>query len=125
MAAGLVARGGRLLVTQRPPGTHLAGFWEFPGGKREAGESFEACLARELREEVGIEVAVGEEARRVRHVYPERTVEVRFFRCRVVAGEARPLQVAALAWVAPADLGAYPFPPADEEVVAWLATNGG
>jgi mutator protein MutT len=60
VSAGLVFRNGKLLITQRYPNAHLGGLWEFPGGKRECDESFEACLARELREELGIEAAVGD-----------------------------------------------------------------
>ncbi len=124
VAAGLLEEEGRLLVARRPPGVHLGGLWEFPGGKREAGESWEGCLARELREELGIEVEVGEEAYRVRHDYPDRTVEIRFFRCRRLAGEPRPLGAAAVAWVPAADLPRYSFPPADAEIVRVLAAGG-
>lgn len=124
VAAALVEEGGRLLIARRPAGAHLAGLWEFPGGKREAGESWEGCLARELREELGIEVAVDGEVRRVRHDYPDRTVEIRFFRCRRLAGEPRPLAVAEIAWVAPGDLRLYPFPPADAELVRALEGPG-
>jgi 8-oxo-dGTP diphosphatase len=120
VAAALIERGGRVLIARRPEGSHLAGLWEFPGGKREPGESFEACLAREVREELAAEVEVGEEVRRVRHAYPDRTVEIRFFRCQVVRGEPRAVQVAALAWVLPAELARYPFPPADAEIVGEL-----
>ncbi len=81
VAAGLVFRGGKLLLTQRHPEAHLGGLWEFPGGKREPGETFEQCLARELEEELGIEVTVGELIESITHVYPERTVHLRFFRC--------------------------------------------
>jgi 8-oxo-dGTP diphosphatase len=120
VAAALIERDGRILIAKRPEGGHLAGLWEFPGGKREPGESFEACLAREVREELAAEVEVGEEVRRVRHAYPDRTVEIRFFRCQVVRGEPRAVQVAALAWVLPAELARYPFPPADAEIVGEL-----
>jgi 8-oxo-dGTP diphosphatase len=129
VAAALLWRDGRLLLAQRPSGKHLAGLWEFPGGKREPEESFEACLVRELREEVGIAAAVGEEVGRVRHDYPDRSVEIRFFRCTLTAGEPRPLEVAAVAWASPADLRRYPVPPADEElvdsIVAGRVTEGG
>jgi 8-oxo-dGTP diphosphatase len=121
VAAALIERGGRVLIAKRPETAHLAGLWEFPGGKREPGESFEACLAREVREELGVEVTVGEEVRQVRHGYPDRTVEIRFFRCRVVEGEPRAVQVADIAWVPPAELARYPFPPADEEIVRELS----
>src|SRR5712692_8874159 len=74
VAAGLVFRDGRLLITQRQAGAHLGGLWEFPGGKREGPESFQACLRRELREELGIEVEVGELVETITHQYPEKTV---------------------------------------------------
>ncbi len=121
VAAGILEEGGRLLITRRPAGVHLAGLWEFPGGKREAGETWEGCLARELREELGIEVVVDGEVRCVRYDYPDRAVEIRFFRCRRLAGEPQPLTVAEIAWVAPADLVRYSFPPADTELVEALA----
>src|ERR1041385_284352 len=81
VAAGLVFRNGKLLITQRHPEAHLGGLWEFPGGKREPDESFENCLARELREELGIEVEIGELVESVTHAYPEKTVRLKFFRC--------------------------------------------
>src|SRR5580658_10757645 len=87
VAAGLVFRGGKLLITQRPPASHLASLWEFPGGKRESGESFEQCLRRELAEELGIEVEVHELVRELTHHYPERSVHLKFFRCRWVRHE--------------------------------------
>jgi 8-oxo-dGTP diphosphatase len=121
VAAALVERDGRILLARRPAGKHLAGLWEFPGGKREPGEGFEACLVRELREELGVEVEVGEEVRRVRHAYPDRVVEIRFFRCRLAAGEPRPLEAAEVAWVPRGELPRYAFPPADEEMVGELA----
>lgn len=121
VAAALIEEEGRLLIARRPPGVHLAGLWEFPGGKRDAGESWEECVARELREELGIEVAVGSEVRRVRHDYPDRTVEIRVFRCCRLAGEPQPLEVAEVAWVTPGDLYRYPFPPADAELVRELS----
>src|SRR5688572_28642835 len=73
VSAGLIFRSGQLLITQRHADAHLGGLWEFPGGKREPGESFEQCLARELKEELGIEVVVGELFESVTHAYPEKT----------------------------------------------------
>src|SRR5215204_6906636 len=81
VAAGLVFRDGKLLITRRHADVHLGGLWEFPGGKREPNESFEACLVRELREELGIEVTVGDLVESLTHEYPEKTVHLRFFRC--------------------------------------------
>src|SRR5437588_217031 len=87
VAAGLVFREGRLLITQRYPDSHLGGLWEFPGGKRELNETFEQCVGRELREELGIEVSVGDLIESVTHAYPEKTVYLRFYRCRCAHGE--------------------------------------
>src|SRR6266487_3533876 len=81
VAAALVFRDGILLITQRHANAHLGGLWEFPGGKREAHESFEQCLARELREELGIEVEVGQLFETITHEYPGKTVHLRFFLC--------------------------------------------
>ncbi|HZL43973.1 MAG TPA: (deoxy)nucleoside triphosphate pyrophosphohydrolase, partial [Verrucomicrobiae bacterium] len=91
VSAGLVFRDGKVLITRRPAGAHLAGLWEFPGGKRRAGESFEACLCRELREELGIEVRVERLVEKLTHQYPEKTVHLRFFRCAWQEHEPRPL----------------------------------
>ena len=120
VAAGLIFRGGRLLITQRPPGGHLAGLWEFPGGKREVGESFQDCLRRELREELGIEVEVGKLVESITHQYPDKAVHLRFFRCTWVAHEPRPLGCAALAWIGRGELGCYEFPAADARLLVTL-----
>jgi len=120
VAAGLVFRDGGLLITQRPAGGHLAGLWEFPGGKREEHETFKECLRRELREELGIEVAVGELVDSITHAYPEKTVDLRFFRCGWLAHEPRALGCAAFAWVSAGELGEYPFPAADARLLAKL-----
>jgi mutator protein MutT len=123
VAAGLLFRSGRLLLTQRRAGDHLGGLWEFPGGKREPGEGFEECLRRELREELGIEVRVGRLVMAVEHAYPERTVHIRFHRCTLLAGEPEPLGCAGLAWVTATELGAYAFPAADATLLDLLRST--
>jgi 8-oxo-dGTP diphosphatase len=120
VAAGLVFRDGRLLITQRKAGSHLAGLWEFPGGKRNEGESWENCLRRELREELAIEVSVGRVFDEVTHAYPEKTVRLRFFICTLRDGEPQPLDCAALAWVTALEMAGYTFPPADAKLLARL-----
>jgi mutator protein MutT len=117
VAAGLVFRNGMLLLTQRPAGGHLAGLWEFPGGKRDPHETFEECLHRELREELGIEVEVGELIEAITHAYPERTVHLRFFRCRWLRHEPQPLGCPAFVWVRREDLARYEFPAADARLL--------
>jgi mutator protein MutT len=133
VAAALVFRGGKLLITQRHADAHLGGLWEFPGGKREGNETFEQCLARELREELGIEVAVGELVESLTHKYPRRTVHLRFFRCAWLRHEPQRLGCVDLAWIGVEQLGQYAFPDADMRLLAklraspewWRAGGGG
>lgn len=120
VSAGLVFRGGKLLITQRPAGGHLGGLWEFPGGKREPDESFEQCLERELHEELGIDVAVGALIEAVTHRYPEKAVHLRFFHCAWRRHEPRALGCADFRWVNPVDLRAFEFPPADARLLERL-----
>ncbi len=123
VAAALVFHAGRLLIARRPADKHLGGLWEFPGGKLEAGESFQACLRRELREELGIEVKVGALLAAVEHDYPERTVRIHFYRCTLVSGTPAPLECAVAEWVAPSMLGEYAFPPADTALLAEIQSR--
>lgn len=120
VSAGLVFRRGKLLITQRPEGGHLAGLWEFPGGKREPGESFEECLRRELREELGIDVEVGERVDSITHCYPERTVHLEFFLCHWRQHEPRAIGCPAFAWVTREELAGYEFPAGDAKLVGRL-----
>ncbi len=120
VSAGLVFRAGKLLITQRHADSHLGGLWEFPGGKREAGESFEQCLVRELREELGVKVRVGRLFEEITHAYPEQTVRLQFFLCRLAAGEPRPLGCAAVNWIGRKELDAYVFPAADATLLGKL-----
>ena len=124
VAAAVVIREGRVLLTRRAEGQHLAGMWEFPGGKLEEGESPEEALARECREECGIDVDVGEILDVTHHRFPEKDVLLLFYRCRLHGGEVRHLQVADHAWVAPSELDRYPLPPADDRVVARIQALG-
>jgi mutator protein MutT len=117
VAAGLVFRRGRLLITQRPACSHLGGLWEFPGGKREAGESLADCLRRELREELGIEVDVGELVESITHEYPEKVVQLQFFRCLWREHEPRAIGCTAFRWIQPSELHEVPFPAADARLL--------
>jgi 8-oxo-dGTP diphosphatase len=111
---------GRYLITRRRGGSHLAGMWEFPGGKREPGESLEEALRRELIEELSATFSVGEKVETVRWQYPERTVVLHFYRCRFESGTIEPLEQQAMEWVEPARLAELEFPPADRELIARL-----
>ena len=113
VAAGLVFRDGRLLITQRLPGSHLGGLWEFTGGKRESGETYEECLRRELREELGIEVVVGELVESISHDYPEKSVHLQFYLCRWESREPRPIHCHDLKWITAEEMSLHAFPAAD------------
>ncbi len=114
---------GRYLIVRRRPGTHLAGLWEFPGGKREAGESIQDCLRRELVEELTATFAVEEKVTTIPWDYGERTVILHFFRCRLEMGTIAPREGQELVWVSPESLGDYAFPPADEALVLRLVNS--
>jgi 8-oxo-dGTP diphosphatase len=121
VAAALIRdSAGRYLITQRRRGSHLEGLWEFPGGKQEAGESPETCLKRELAEELSASFAVGEKFATIRWEYPDRTVILHFFRCRLESGTIEPRESQTMAWVAADRLEEFDFPPADRELVARL-----
>jgi mutator protein MutT len=120
VAAALIVGEGRYLITQRRAGVHMGGLWEFPGGKREPGESLEDCLRRELREELGIEITPPTLFRVIHHEYPEKAVELHFFKCAISSGRPRPLGCEDLRWVAPEELDQFPLPPADQPLVEAL-----
>ena len=122
IAAALVDVDGRVLICQRPKGKSLAGLWEFPGGKLEAGETPEACLIRELDEELGIQVTQACLAPFVfsSHNYESFHLVMPLYLCRRWKGVVTAKEHEALAWVKPERLGDYPMPPADEPLVAWL-----
>ena len=121
VSAALIFRGGKLLITQRHHDSHLGGLWEFPGGKREPDETFEACLVREIREELGVEISVGELFEEVAHDYPEKSVHLKFFVCKLVSGEPQPLDCAAVKWIEKSQLDAHDFPAADARLLKKLA----
>jgi mutator protein MutT len=122
VSAALVFRSDKLLITQRHVGSHLGGLWEFPGGKREPGESFEQCLVREIREELGVTISVGELFEEIAHEYPEKSVHLKFFICKLLAGEPQPLDCAAVRWVNAAELAGFEFPAADAQLLARLGS---
>ena len=119
VVAAVVEIDGRLLITRRQKGVHLAGFWEFPGGKCDKDEPLQVGLARELLEELDVPSRVGDELFATVHAYPERTIELHFFRCELL-GEPRPQLGQEMRWVRREELAALEFPPADAELIAML-----
>jgi 8-oxo-dGTP diphosphatase len=120
VVAAVVERAGRYLITRRLEGTHLAGLWEFPGGKTLSGEKPEDALRRELREELGVEAEVGELIETVDWTYPEKSVSLLFFRC-ALRGEPCPQERQEMLWVEAARLSSYQFPAADLQLIERLA----
>lgn len=115
------AQGGwRVLIAKRKDEAVLGGYWELPGGKREPGETMESCLAREFREELGLEVTVGEALPVISHSYPHAHVVLHPFFCRRVSGEPENLQVAEHRWVSPEELVSFKFPEANAELIEYV-----
>jgi mutator protein MutT len=119
VTAAVIERDGTFLLTRRLEGTHLAGCWEFPGGKCNPGETLGDCLTREIREELDAEIDVGEEILATTHDYADRRIELRFFRC-VLKTEPRAVFGQEMQWVRREALCALDLPPADDELVKLL-----
>ena len=111
---------GEVLIDQRLNEGLLGGLWEFPGGKQEPGEAIEATIARELREELAIEVQVGEQLIALDHAYSHKKLRFVVHLCRWIAGEPKPLASQQVCWVKPEDLSDYPFPAANARMIAAL-----
>ena len=120
VVAAVIRRQGEILITQRGDDVHLARLWEFPGGKVERGESLKIALEREIREELGIGITVGEEFFTIEHEYPEKAVRLHFFECAIESGVPERLGVADLRWVEPGELTQFDFPPADAQLIEKL-----
>jgi 8-oxo-dGTP diphosphatase len=123
VAAAVVERDGCFLITRRQPGVHLEGYWEFPGGKCEPGETCTDCLVREIREELGVEATVGHEVLAMTHRYVDRQVELHFLRCHVACAPV-PQLGQEMRWVAREELAKLAFPPADAELIQMLVGIG-
>jgi 8-oxo-dGTP diphosphatase len=125
VVAALIERGGEVLVARRREEGERAGLWEFPGGKVEQGEGERAALARELREELGVRVQVGEEYARLEHIYPDLQVELALYRARLhEREEPRALTAQELRWVPRRELPGLEFCEADVPVLTQLAEEG-
>ena len=124
VVAALIVREGRLLIARRPEGRHMAGRWEFPGGKLEKGESPEDAVEREIREELGLDVRAGRIYQAIAYSYPEKDVLLLFYAAVVVSGEPRPIEEAEIRWVTVAELDGYAFAPVDEMLVQRLKRDG-
>ena len=122
VAAAVIERAGRFLVTRRLKDTHLSGYWEFPGGKSEPGETIDACLARELREELGVAVEIGAEILVVEHAYATRTVRLHFKSC-TLRDEPAPLLGQEMQWITRDDMRVLDCPDADRDLIDLLTAG--
>ncbi len=120
VVGAMIEQDGRYLITQRSPKGTLPLLWEFPGGRVEPGETDAQALARELGEEMGIAVEVGDRCIHVEHAYADYDIDFCVYRCRLARGPVRNLRVHAHRWVLPRELDDYEFPPADEKSIAKL-----
>jgi mutator protein MutT len=123
VVAAVIEEQGAFLVTRRIEGSHLAGLWEFPGGKIAAGETHADALRREIREELDTEIDVDRVVFETVHEYEDRTVSLHFYRC-TLRGTPRPLLGQQMRWVRRADLRTLGFPPADEALITRLMEQG-
>ncbi|OGX33141.1 MAG: hypothetical protein A3E56_02280 [Omnitrophica WOR_2 bacterium RIFCSPHIGHO2_12_FULL_64_13] len=124
VALAVVERRKRYLICRRRADAHFGGYWEFPGGKKEARESWEACLRRELREELGVSVRALRGFGRLQHRYPDRRISFRIYRCQIARGRPKPLGTADIRWATAEELPRYRFPPADLALIARLTEAG-
>ena len=119
VVAAVIEQNGKFLVARRLKDTHLAGYWEFPGGKVHDGESNGEALTREIAEELCCGISHPRKIFETAHVYPERTVELHFYRCELI-GMPRPMLGQELRWITHDEFGSMEFPPADAELIAGL-----
>ena len=117
VACAIIEKNGKILIAQRRHEDSLGGFWEFPGGKLKEGETFEDCLVREVREELGVEVRPRHFLRVVSHDYPEKRIRLHFYVCDFCSGEPARLECLDFKWVAAGDLLKFQFPPADLDIL--------
>jgi A/G-specific adenine glycosylase len=120
VTAAVIRRNGRILVAQRPFGERLGGLWEFPGGKVEPGETLPQCLRREIKEELGFRIKIGDFITAIDHAYTHFKITLHAFECTVVSGEPQALQVEAFKWVRMSELNKFAFAKTDLRIIEAL-----
>jgi A/G-specific adenine glycosylase len=124
VTAGVIWCRDKVLIAQRPLDGMLGGLWEFPGGKQDGDESLVECLEREIQEELGIEIEVGERLTTVQHAYTHFRITLHVFRCCYQSGQPRAIEVADFAWVSLGELDDYAFPVTDQQIIRVLKGRG-
>jgi mutator protein MutT len=125
VAIAVVKRDGRILICQRKPEDTFGGLWEFPGGKREPGESLEACLAREMMEELAIEIKIVRKLTAIEHQYPRSRITLHPFLCEHAGGEPKLIECQQMKWVKAEELPGHQFPPANESLLMEIIQEAG
>lgn len=125
VTAGLIWKGDKLLIARRNQYDIQGGLWEFPGGKKEEGETLEECLQRELFEELRIRVEVKEENCTVKHAYNDFRITLHVFKCQFISGPPQAVSCSEWKWISPGELRKYTFPPADLKVIEMLVHRNG
>ncbi len=120
VTAAVIRKNGRLLIAQRPFGGRLGGLWEFPGGKVESGETLPQCLRREIKEELGVRIKVGEPITSIEHAYTHFKITLHAFECELVSGQPQALQVQDFKWVRMSELEKYAFARTDLRIIESL-----
>jgi mutator protein MutT len=116
----VIIDGQKILISQRTPDDSFGGYWEFPGGKIETGETMEQCLIREIREELGVAIEIAAKRMVITHPYPHRTIRLHCYDCRLTSGEPRAIECADWKWVLPEQLTEFLFPPASARLIQSL-----
>ena len=117
VAVGVVLDGDKVFVCKRAADAHQGNLWEFPGGKIEPGESLEECVHREIREELGIEIAVNDRLITIEHAYTHFKVTLNVFNCTYLSGTPQPIECDEVKWVTLEDIDSYPFPKANSQII--------
>ena len=121
----LIRRGREFLIAQRSPGDTFGSFWEFPGGKKEADETFGQCVVREAAEEIGVRITVQNKFMEIRRSHNQKIIRLNFFLCSYVSGDPRPLECQKVLWADVTELKNFHFPPANDKVIEALVKDYG
>ncbi len=124
IGVAVIGKQGKILIDRRKPKGEMAGFWEFPGGKIEAGETVEECIKREIKEELDIEIIVGDRLTTIAHAYENFNLTLYVHDCLHLSGEPQPLECEEIRWIEPEHLNRFQFPPANQQIIHLLQQRG-